>query len=69
MPITEKELRELIAINADIEKITTISSDGRNLLTRIPREIVDFLRIKKGAKIRWLVDVSTKEITLQIVKR
>ncbi|MBD3252180.1 hypothetical protein GF386_00420 [Candidatus Pacearchaeota archaeon] len=67
MAITEEELRKLIDINADIEKITTLSSDGRNLLTRIPKEIRDFLKLEKGDKLRWLVD-EDKKIKIEIIK-
>ena len=55
MAITEEELKEIIEYKADIEKITTISSDGKTLVTRIPKEIVDYLKINKGDKIRWVV--------------
>lgn len=68
MAITEKELKNLIAVRVDIEKISTISSDGRNLLTRIPKEICEFLELKKGSKIRWLVSTQ-KKIKLEIVNK
>ena len=68
MAITEKELKNLIAVRVDIEKISTISSDGRNLLTRIPKEICEFLELKKGSKIRWLVSTQ-KKIKLEIVNQ
>ena len=46
MAISEEELKELIETpKGDIEKITTISSDGRALLTRIPKKITDDLVI------------------------
>ena len=68
MAITEKELKELLREpNVDIEKITTFSSDGRNLLTRVPKEIVEFLNLKKGTKVRWLVKSDTKEIKIEIL--
>jgi bifunctional DNA-binding transcriptional regulator/antitoxin component of YhaV-PrlF toxin-antitoxin module len=53
MSISEKQLRELIKDEAEIERVSSVSSDGRNLLTRIPKEIRDRLDIKKGNKIRW----------------
>ena len=54
MPISEEDLKDIIKDpNVDIEKFTTISDDGKNLLTRIPKEIVNFLRLNKGNKIRW----------------
>jgi len=67
MAITEEELKKLIEIKADIEKITTLSSDGRNLLTRIPKDIRDFLKLEKGDRFRWLVD-EDKKIKIEIVK-
>ena len=53
MPITEKQLRELISEKPEAERISTISSDGKNLLTRIPKEIREILNLKKGSKIIW----------------
>jgi bifunctional DNA-binding transcriptional regulator/antitoxin component of YhaV-PrlF toxin-antitoxin module len=53
MAITEKKLRELIDFKPDAEKISTLSSDGRNLLTRIPKEIREVAGMKKGDKLRW----------------
>jgi antitoxin component of MazEF toxin-antitoxin module len=67
MVITEKELKELISVRADIEKITTLSSDGRNLLTRIPKDVIEFLELKKGYKIRWQVNTD-KKIKIEFVK-
>lgn len=67
MPIEEEDLKDLIKQpSADIEKFTTISSDGKNLLTRIPKEVVDNLPLKKGDKFKWTVDSKTKEIKLEI---
>jgi len=51
MAITKEELQELMKEpNADIEKITTLSDDGRNLLTRVPKDIVDDLKLNKEQK-------------------
>jgi len=65
MPITEKELRDLIEIQADMEKVSTVSSDGRNLLTRIPIKIRESLKLRKGDKLRWLI--RGKEVKLEII--
>ncbi|MBI4017239.1 MAG: hypothetical protein HY363_06125, partial [Candidatus Aenigmarchaeota archaeon] len=51
---------------ADIEKITSLSYDGRNLLVRIPKEIVDFLQLKKGEQLKWIVNSITKEIKIEV---
>lgn len=68
MAITEEELKELIKQpNVDIDKLSTISSDGRNLLIRIPSDVVDFLSIKKGDKFRWLVKADNKDIKVEIL--
>ncbi len=68
MVVTEAELQELIKEpNADIEKITSLSSDGKNLLTRVPKEIAEFLRLNKVNKFRWLVKSDSKEIKIEVV--
>ena len=67
MAITEEELDELIKTpKADIEKITKISSDGKTLITRIPKKIEENLGIEKGDRFRWLVD--KEKINLDIIK-
>ena len=60
MAITEDELKKLIEVQSKIEKITTLSYDGKNLLTRIPREIKAYLGLRKGDKFRWIVDNNKK---------
>jgi bifunctional DNA-binding transcriptional regulator/antitoxin component of YhaV-PrlF toxin-antitoxin module len=67
MAITEQELKEIIGVKAEIEKITTLSSDGKNLLTRIPKEIRDSMKLEKGDKLRWVVD-ENKQISLEIIR-
>ena len=67
MAITEDELEKLIETpKVDIEKITNISSDGKTLLTRVPKNIEEDLGIEKGDKFRWLVDKN--KIALDIIK-
>ncbi len=67
MSITEEELSKILSNpNSNIEKHTTISSDGKNLLTRIPREIVRFLNLSAGQTIFWNVDSGTNEIKIII---
>ena len=66
MAITEEELKKLIEVQSRIEKITTLSFDGKNLLTRIPREIKDYLMLKKSDKFRWTVD-NNKKILIESV--
>lgn len=67
MPITRSELQDIIEIDVSIEKLTSLSSDGKNLLTRIPKEIKDFLKIKKGNKMRWKVSIDGK-INVEVIK-
>ncbi len=64
MSISEKQLRDILKDEAEVEKVSTVSSDGRNLLTRIPKEIRKNMSIKKGSKIRWIVKKG--EIILEI---
>ena len=67
MPISEEELKELTKQpNANIEKLTTLSDDGKSLLTRIPKEITDFLKLKKRDKLKWLVDIEKGKISLEV---
>lgn len=67
MVISREKLSALIeGPNADIERLTTLSSDGKNLLTRMPREVVSFLKLQRGDKLRWLVNAGTKEVRLEI---
>ncbi|OGJ21187.1 hypothetical protein A3K73_05035 [Candidatus Pacearchaeota archaeon RBG_13_36_9] len=67
MSITEKELREMLTVEADTEKVSTVSSDGRNLLTRIPVKIRERLKLKKGDRLRWLVKGG--EVKLEIIEK
>lgn len=68
MAVTKEELEELIEPKADIEKVSTISSDGKTWITRIPKDIVDELKIVKGNKLRWLLDEKKEEIILKLEK-
>ncbi|KKM67837.1 hypothetical protein LCGC14_1467110 [marine sediment metagenome] len=69
MPITEEELDKIIKTDYNIEKVSNICSDGKNLLTRIPKEVADFLNLeKKKCKIKWLIDVKTKQLKVEIIK-
>ncbi|MBR9705049.1 AbrB/MazE/SpoVT family DNA-binding domain-containing protein [Candidatus Pacearchaeota archaeon] len=60
MGITKKELMGIIRIQSEVEKYSIISDDGKNLLIRIPKEIKEVLEIKKGSKIKWLIDKENK---------
>ena len=67
MAITETELHNLISYRADLEKVSTLSSDGKNLLLRVPKKIREKLNLNKGDKLRWLVDVGGS-IKIEIIK-
>jgi bifunctional DNA-binding transcriptional regulator/antitoxin component of YhaV-PrlF toxin-antitoxin module len=60
---TRKEIAELIKESETdyIEAINTISSDGRNLVVRIPKEIRDYMKIKKGQRMRFYIKTSGKK--------
>lgn len=66
MGITEKELRDIIGSEPEIEKVSTVSSDGRNLLTRIPKAIAKNIGLKKCDKLVWIIE--KKEIKLEVKK-
>jgi bifunctional DNA-binding transcriptional regulator/antitoxin component of YhaV-PrlF toxin-antitoxin module len=66
MSITEKDLREILTVEADTEKVSTVSSDGRNLLTRIPVKIRNKLGLKQGDRLRWLVRKG--EVKLEVIQ-
>ena len=68
MPITPEELEDLIEVKADIDEVSKISNAGETLSTRIPKEVIETLKLKKGYKIRWLVDPKTKKLTVEILK-
>lgn len=68
MTITEKELKELIDIDSSVDRISNISSDGRNLLSRIPKEVKEFLDLKKGDKLRWVVD-ENKKVKIEVIRQ
>ncbi len=67
MGITKEELEDLIFVEPKVERVSTVSSDGKNLLTRIPKEVRDFLGLKRGDKLRFLVQ-DIKKISLEILK-
>jgi len=68
MAITEEELMDLIEPKADIEKVSTVSSAGETFSTRIPKDIMEELKINKGDKIRWFVQRGSEEIKIKLEK-
>jgi len=67
MGITRKELEEVLKIKTHFEKVVTLSSDGRNLLLRIPKEIRESLSLEKGDKARFSIGEDEK-IVFEIIK-
>jgi hypothetical protein len=48
---------------AKIEKTVAISFDGDQFLVRIPKKISDLFKMKKGCKIKFIVNLSYAEET------
>jgi bifunctional DNA-binding transcriptional regulator/antitoxin component of YhaV-PrlF toxin-antitoxin module len=67
MAITRKELEELISVKPKVEKVATLSSDGKNLLLRVPKEIREMFSLDKGDKVRFVVDDKQK-INFEVIK-
>jgi len=66
MGITEEELNTLLEGDYDIDKFSSISDDGDNLLIRIPRVVVKELKIKKGNHLRWMI--KNKKLKVEVEK-
>jgi len=66
MGITQKELNDLLHSDSIVDRVATVSSDGRNLLVRLPREVRESLGLEKGDKLRFLVNAE-KELQVNIV--
>jgi len=62
MAITPEKYEELIKDDTDLEKVSKISSDGVNLLIRIPKDIVKEISIAKGDEIKWTVKDGELEV-------
>ena len=68
MTVTKEELMELIEPKGDIEKVSTISSAGQTLSTRIPKDVVQELGINKGDKISWSLKKGSDNIEIKLEK-
>ena len=54
----EELIRKLENIsNADIDKEMTILFDGKQFMIKIPKEVSEFLKIKKGDKFRFIIEI------------
>jgi len=67
MAITREELEELIFVEPKVERIARVSSDGKNLLVRIPKEVREYLDLKKGVDLRFLVN-DKKGFSVELIK-
>lgn len=67
MGITKGELELLLGEEYAIEKTASLSSDGKNLLVRIPKEIRERLELKKGDKLKFLIK-ENKNFGVEILK-
>lgn len=68
MPITKKELKNLIDNEFILTKKTNIVSDGVNFLTRIPKKICEEIGINKGDKIAWFYHIKSNKLKINIIK-
>lgn len=68
MAISKNELESLIFIEPRVERVSTLSSDGKNLLTRIPKEVREFLGLSKGDKLRFMVQDRDK-ISIDVLRQ
>ncbi|HLC78301.1 MAG TPA: AbrB/MazE/SpoVT family DNA-binding domain-containing protein [Candidatus Nanoarchaeia archaeon] len=66
MSISREELGELISPRHFLERVSTLSSDGKNLLTRFPKEVCEYLGLSKGDKLRFIV-TKDRKISLEII--
>lgn len=67
MVVTEKEIETLVSLRVDIEKLSKVSSDGKNLLLRIPKEITEYLGLEKTSRLKWYVNLDRK-VKLEVVR-
>jgi hypothetical protein len=68
MVIKKEELMKIISIDTKIEKNSKISFDGRNLLTRVPIEVIQLMNVRKGHEIKWIIN-KNKELKIELVKK
>lgn len=68
MSITREELERILNVSSPLEKIATLSSDGKNLLLRIPKEVREFFSLEKGDKFRFIVR-GNNQINVGVIKK
>ncbi len=52
-----EKIKEELKPNVDIVKEVSVLFDGRQFLIKLPREISNFYELKKGDKIRLIVNI------------
>ena len=67
---TKEDIKKIFDVpkTKDIVKENTLSSDGKNLLVRIPKEIVEYYKLSKGDKIKFTIKSDTKELEVKFNK-
>jgi len=50
-----ERLKEEIRPKVDIERTASVLYDGRQYSLKIPREVISYLKIKKGDKINFII--------------
>lgn len=68
MVITKEELLKIIEPANDLIKVSKISSDGNNFLTRIPKEVAEQLKIQKGNEFKWIIKENSSKIEIELIK-
>ena len=68
MVITKEELLKIIEPKNDLIKVSKISSDGKNFVTRIPKEIADELKIHKGNEFKWIIKENSSKLEIELIK-
>ena len=57
----EKSLKTLLFLDVNIDKSMSILWDGRQFMVKLPKELSEFYKIKKGDKLRFIIDFSDDE--------
>lgn len=67
MAITTDELLSLLDTTPVVEKVSRVSTDGRNLLVRLPKALCEALTISSGDQLRWSID-KEGQLSVEVVK-
>lgn len=66
-PLNLRDIEKLAEKTHDgeIRKKLKINSDSKNLFVRIPREMVEYLKMKKGDEMIMILDTKKEEAIIQ----